>query len=89
MLKTNIDNLTGKLAVHLGLKRDRMENECTVSTVPPVVPYKVLEKFSKALYGTTGDTYNALIFHPVMKTWREMAETKVLPYPSTFQLGLQ
>ena len=25
--------------------------------VPPVVPYKALEKFSKALYGTTGGTY--------------------------------
>ena len=34
--------------------------------VPPVVPYKALEKFSKALYGTTGGTYNACVFHPVM-----------------------
>ena len=33
--------------------------------VPPVVPYKPLEKFSKALYGTTGGTYSARIFRPV------------------------
>ena len=35
--------------------------------VPPVVPYKALEKFSKALYGTTGGTYSARIFRPVMR----------------------
>ena len=34
--------------------------------VPPVVPYKALEKFSKALYGTTGGTYSARVFRPVM-----------------------
>ena len=31
-----------------------------------VVPYKALEKFSKALYGTTGSTYSAPVFRPVM-----------------------
>ena len=31
-----------------------------------VVPYKALEKFSKALYGTTGSTYSARISRPVM-----------------------
>ena len=31
-----------------------------------VVPYKVLEKFSKALYGTTGSTYSERVFRPVM-----------------------
>ena len=31
-----------------------------------VVPYKALEKFSKALYGTTGSTYSARVFRPVM-----------------------
>ena len=35
--------------------------------VPPVVPYKALEKFSKALYGATGGTYSARLFRPVMK----------------------
>ena len=30
--------------------------------VPPVVPYKALEKFSKALYGTTGGTYSPRVF---------------------------
>ena len=30
------------------------------------VPYKSLEKFSKALYGTTGGTYSARIFRPVI-----------------------
>ena len=34
--------------------------------VPPVVPYKALEKFSKALYGTRGGTYRARLFRPVM-----------------------
>ena len=31
-----------------------------------VVPYKASEKFSKALYGTTGSTYGARIFRPLM-----------------------
>ena len=35
--------------------------------VPPVVPYKALENFSKALYGTTGGTYSAHVFRPVMQ----------------------
>ena len=34
--------------------------------VPPVVPYKALENFSKALYGTTGGTYSARIFRSVV-----------------------
>ena len=34
----------------------------------PVVPYKALENFSKALYGTTGGTYSACIIRPVMST---------------------
>ena len=34
--------------------------------VPSVVPYKVLVKLSKALYGTTGSTYSARVFRPVM-----------------------
>ena len=32
----------------------------------PLSPYKPLEKFSKALYGTKGGTYSARIFRPVM-----------------------
>ena len=32
-----------------------------------VVPYKALEKFSKALYGTTGGTYSARVFRAVMQ----------------------
>ena len=32
----------------------------------PVVPYKALENFSEALYGTTGGTYSACIIRPVM-----------------------
>ena len=35
----------------------------------PVVPYKALENFSKALYGTTGGTYSACIIRPVMVRW--------------------
>ena len=34
--------------------------------VPLVVPYKALEKFSKALYGTTGGTCRTRFFRPVM-----------------------
>ena len=34
--------------------------------VTPVVPYKALEKFSKALYGATGGTCSARFFRPVM-----------------------
>ena len=34
--------------------------------VPLVVPYKALEKFSKALYGATGGTWSARFFRPVM-----------------------
>ena len=34
--------------------------------VPLGVPYKALEKFSKALYGTTGSTYSARVIRPVM-----------------------
>ena len=34
--------------------------------VTPVVPYKALEKFSKALYGATGGTYSERVFRPVM-----------------------
>ena len=35
-----------------------------------VVPYKALEKFSKAFYGTTGSTYSARVFRPVMTATR-------------------
>ena len=34
--------------------------------VPPVAPYKALENFSKALYGTTRGTCSARFFRPVM-----------------------
>ena len=34
--------------------------------VPPVVPYKALEEFSKALYGATGGNGSARFFRPVM-----------------------
>ena len=34
--------------------------------VPPVVPYKALENFSKALYGTTGGTFSARFFRPLI-----------------------
>ena len=34
--------------------------------VPYVLPYKALGNFSKALYGTTGGTWSARFFHPVM-----------------------
>ena len=33
-----------------------------------VLPYKALEKFPKALYGTTGGTCSARFFRPVMQS---------------------
>ena len=51
------------------MKRQRRtmtgQKRCALQ-VPPVVPYKALENFSKALYGTTGGTYSARVFRPVM-----------------------
>ena len=41
------------------------KNAWTVST-SRCPPYKALENFSKALYGTTGGTYSACIIRPVM-----------------------
>lgn len=35
--------------------------------VPPVVPYKALENFSKGLCGTAGGACIARIFRPVMR----------------------
>ena len=37
-----------------------------VLQVPPVVPYKALEKFPMALYGTTVGTCSARFFRPAM-----------------------
>ena len=34
--------------------------------VPPDVPYKALENFFEALYGTMGGTCSAHVFRPVM-----------------------
>ena len=34
--------------------------------VPPVIPYRTLGNFPKALYGTTGGTCSAQFFCPVM-----------------------
>ena len=42
------------------------ERKNRVLQVPLVVPYKALEKFPKALYGTTGGTCSAQLFRPVM-----------------------
>ena len=36
--------------------------------VHPVVPYKAIVKLPKALYGTTGGTCSARIFHPVIES---------------------
>ena len=51
--------------------------------VPPVVPYKALEKFSKALYGATGGTYSGRVFRPVMKL--KMLELSVRRGQSNFR----
>ena len=46
------------------IEHDRTENACTVST--SCCPIQSLRNFSKALYGTTGGTYSARVFRPVM-----------------------
>ena len=53
----------------------------------PLSPYKALEKFSKALYGTKGGTYSARIFRPVMfsrqnKTRMRFSDIKWKTVPS-------
>ena len=42
------------------------DGKCVHCKYLPLSPYKPLEKFSKALYGTKGGTYSARIFRPVM-----------------------
>ena len=44
-----------------------------------VVPYKALENFSKALYGTTGSTYSAQVFRPVMRNTCNVKSGSVAP----------
>ena len=41
-----------------------------------VVPYKALEKFSKALYGTTGSTYSVRVLRPVMLELKSRTRTR-------------
>ena len=43
----------------------------------PVVPYKALENFSKALYGTTGGTYSACIIRPVMSNVEFLQSSRI------------
>lgn len=45
--------------------------------VPPVVPCKALENFSKALYGTSIGTYSARVFRPVMKWIMSLANCEL------------
>ena len=44
----------------------------------PLFDTKALEKFSKALYGTTGGTYSARVFRPVMNICYSPAGRSVL-----------
>ena len=50
----------------------------------PVVPYKALENFSKALYGTTGGTYSACIIRPVMLNGGETGRLRYSFYYAQF-----
>ena len=43
-----------------------------VLQVPPIVPYKALGKFSKALYGTTEGTCSSRFFRRVMLNYGRM-----------------
>ena len=49
--------------------------------VPPVVPYKELRNFPKALHRTTGGTCSAWFFHPVMDK-----NYAILEWPSPLSL---
>ena len=49
--------------------------------VPHVVPYKALEKFPKALYGTTEGTCSGRFLRPVMKS-QECKLKNTLTVPS-------
>ena len=59
-------------------RRVMRERKNRALQVPPVVPYKALEKFSKALYGTTGGTCSAQFFRPVIKSKRQTLSTNLL-----------
>ena len=51
--------------------------------VSPVVPYKALEKFPKALYGTKGGTCSARFFRPVMSARKRIRiTTQGFPSPN-------
>ena len=50
-----------------------------------VVPYKALEKFSKALYGTTGDTYSARVFRPIMSSFFPQHENEAINWKLLFR----
>ena len=45
-----------------------MKQPGVLPDTPDKSRYKALEKISKDLYGTTGGTYSAHDFHPVMST---------------------
>ena len=51
--------------------------------VPLLVPYKELEKFSKALYEEMGDTCSARFFRSVMFQYSHMRTWYCLNYETT------
>ena len=61
ILKQHLSSLLHPLSTITGRKNRALQ-------VPPVVPYKALENFSKALYGTTRGTCSARFFRPVIVT---------------------
>ena len=70
-----VDKLFGCLTVYMTGRK----NAWTVST-SRCPPYKALENFSKALYGTTGGTYSACIIRPVMSGSRSKMEILIEIY---------
>lgn len=54
-------------------------------------PYKALEKFSKALYGTTGGTYSACVFRPVMNalSWILVTLSLMVKLPWVLEIFLE
>ena len=62
------DNVVMKFIVSNGTDAFMTGRKICALQAAPVVPYKALGNFCKALYGTMGGTCSAQCFRPVMNT---------------------
>ena len=56
-----------------------MKQPGALPDTPDKSPYKALEKFSKALYGTMGGTYSARVLRPLMSLLPVLAQARRYP----------